>query len=179
MRIGVDIDGVINNFHEVASKYIKQDYGVDWYGTTYDIYKGLTAQQVREFLANRKEKFLTEIKSVKNSRDVIVNLLNAKHQIYLITARGYDMADDTIRWLKQHKFIYTDVYFNCGNKVDACKWKEVHLMIEDSPHNLMALAKNKIPYIIFNQSYNQEVYGELLRTDKWTEIEEFLRYYGE
>ena len=178
MRIGVDLDGVLNNFHIIATKYLKQEYGYEWDETSYNIYTDLSKQQIHEFTENMAETFINEVQPIKDSRNVIVNLLNDKHQIFLITARGYEMAEDTIKWLKLHKYIFTDIYFNCGNKVDACKWKNVDLMIEDSPHNLMALAKNDIPYVVFDQSYNQDIYGELLRTNNWNEIENFIRFYS-
>lgn len=177
MRIGVDLDGVLNNFHIIATKYLKQEYGYEWDETSYNIYTDLSKQQIHEFTENMAETFVNEVQPTKNSRDVIINLLNDKHQVFLITARGYEMAEDTIKWLKLHKYIFADIYFNCGNKVDACKWKNVDLMIEDSPHNLMALAKNNIPYIVFDQTYNKDIYGELIRTNSWKEIENFIRFY--
>ena len=109
MRIGVDLDGVLNNFHIIATKYLKQEYGYEWDETSYNIYTDLSKQQIHEFTENMAETFINEVQPTKDSRNVIVNLLNDKHQIFLITARGYEMAEDTIKWLKLHKYIFTDI----------------------------------------------------------------------
>jgi 5'(3')-deoxyribonucleotidase len=81
-------------------------------------------------------------------------------------------------WLRKNEFNYTDVLFNCGNKVDACKFKGVDFMVDDSPHNLKALHAGKIPYIVFDQTYNQDIYGEEFRAKTWNDMYNFFDFLG-
>ena len=177
MRIGIDIDGTINNFQDVATDILKREHGLDWSGDTYEIYKGMTIAQIQEFTDKYEDEFIRAVSPLENSCEVIRNWINQKHQVYLITARGYSMAEHTMTWLRRNSVFYTDIYFNCGDKVDCCKWKDVQVMIEDSPHNLKSLNKNNVPYVIFDQKYNKDIYGGLLRTSDWLKIEDFVNFY--
>lgn len=176
MRIGIDIDGTVNNFQDIASKYIEKEYGFKWDGNSYEIYPNLTSKEIHDFMSRHNQDFLNEVKPLEYARQGIVDLLNAKNQVFFITARDYSVAEDTLQWLKKNKFMYTDIYFNCGNKVATCKWKELDYMIEDCPYNLMELAKNNIPFIVYDQKYNQEIKGEVYRSNNWEHIIDFLNY---
>jgi len=146
-------------------------------GETYEIYKGMSIKDIQEFTNKYEKDFVRLVKPLDYARETINNLINQKHSVYLITARDYAMAEQTMSWIRQNAIFYTDIYFNCGNKVDCCKWKDVNVMIEDSPHNLISLNKSNIPYIIFDQKYNQDIYGGLLRTNDWKEIEQFINFF--
>lgn len=177
MRFGIDIDGTINNFQEIVANYIWKDYGIQVDNTKYELYKGIPQKEVDNFCNRHAEDFLNEVQPLINAKEDIDKLLE-NNQVFLITARGYDCAKDTLEWLYRYKFLYTDIYFNCGNKVDTCKWKDVDVMVDDSPHNLIALHKNQIPYIIFDQPYNQNIYGELYRAKDWDNLYNFLDFYN-
>ena len=176
MRIGIDIDGTVNNFQNIAAKYLNLEYGIKWDETDYNLYPNMNVKEIHAFMDKYRLKFVDEVEPLEDSQDVIRELLGAKNQIFFITARDYLVAEDTMQWLRMHGFCYTDVLFNCGNKVEACKWKEVDIMIDDAPHNLMALNKNKIPYIIYDQKYNQDIYGEEFRAKSWKDIYNYLTF---
>lgn len=178
MRIGIDIDGTINNFTDVAVKYVEKDYGIKWNGVDYNIYPNMNLKEIHAFMDKYREEFVQEVQPLENAKEVIDELLNAKNQIFFITARDYLVADDTLRWLRMNGFSYTDVLFNCGNKVDACKFKQVDFMIDDSPHNLMALNKGNVPYIVFDQPYNQDIYGEEFRAKNWNDLYNFFGFFS-
>ncbi len=175
MRIGVDIDGTINNFADIASKYIELETGFKWDRKQYEIYPKMNADEIHNFMLRHRQDFIDEVQPVNNSQDCIRNLLNARNQVYFITARDYVVAEDTLQWLRKHGFLYTDIFFNCGDKVGACIWKDIDVMIDDSPYNIKKLEENHIPYIVFNQPYNQNINDGLYRATNWNEIENFIR----
>lgn len=178
MKIGIDIDGTINNFQDVAAKYLKQDYGINFDDSNYELYTGLNKAQIKEFNEKHQDDFLNDVTSLPHSQEVIKDLLSEGNRIYIITARYYSMADPTLEWLRMNQFAYNEIYFNAGNKVDVCAWKDIDVMIDDNPHNLMALAKHDIPFITFKQNYNDMVYGELYKSNDWENIHDFLTFFG-
>lgn len=178
MKIGIDIDGTMNNFQYVAAQYLKEDYGVIFDDSNYELYTGLTQSQINEFNEKHEEDFTNHVSPMPYSQEVIQDLSTAGNQIFIITARGYSMADQTLEWLRKNKFVYNDIYFNAGNKVDVCKWKDVDVMIEDSPYNLKALNQNNIPFITFKQNYNNDINGELYRSNDWLKIYDFLNFFS-
>lgn len=178
MRIGIDIDGTINNFSDVAAKYIEKEYGLVWDKSEYEIYKGLTKDQIHAFSKKYEGVLTDEIKPLDSSREVINELMLNRNQIFFITARGYDVAENTLYWLRQYGFNYTDILFACGDKVDACRFKRVDYMIDDAPHNLMALNKANVPYIVFDHEYNKDIYGEEFRAKTWDDMYNFFDFLG-
>lgn len=176
MRIGVDIDNTINNFSVVAKKYLKEDYNKTFSPTDYNLYSGLKLPEIKKFEARHSDEFMNEVKPIAESSEILRQLLNEKNQIYIITARNYSFAEETLKWLRRYNFMYTDIYFNSTTKVDVCKWKEVDFMIDDNPNNLISLNKAGIPFIVFNQPYNQDIYGEKLRSNNWNTIYDFFSY---
>ena len=176
MILGIDIDGTINNFQDVSAKYLKKELNIKFDNKDYELYKGMKKSEIDDFNQKHREDFINEVKALPGSQEVINQLLNQGNEIYLITAREYSFAPDTMEWLDKNHFSFTDIYFNCGNKVDTCKWKDVDIMIDDSPYNLKALNKAGIPYIVFNQEYNQDIYNELYRAKNWENIYDFINF---
>lgn len=179
MILGIDIDGTVNNFQDVVAKYLQKEYDIKFDDKDYELYKGLNKSEIDKFNDKYSQVFLKEVKALPESQEVINELMNKGNEVYFITAREYSHASDTMEWLKRNNFSFTDIYFNCGNKVDTCKWKNVDIMIDDSPYNLKALNKAGIPYIIYNQNYNQDIYNELYRASNWNNIYDFLTYMKE
>lgn len=168
--IGVDFDNVINNFTDVMRPYIRKKIGYDSKQDDYDLLpKHFTQKQRADFYNDNIEYMQKNTEPQENVIETISYLME-DHKIYIVTARGYDFATHTVDWLKKYKIPYTDILFQCGNKVDVSKYLNLDIVIEDSPYNLLSLAHNNIKTITFDYPYNRNVYATEYRFNHWVDI---------
>ena len=174
-NLGVDIDNCLNNLNNRLLKLVKKYYNTTIDEKYYDIREelGLTNKEWLEFLNLHKK----EIKTVvENQCQYYLKKLQKIYNIYIITARPYSFANETIQWLKLNKISYDDIFFRAGNKVDVCKFLDIDYMIEDSPWNILALQKNGINCLVYNRPYNQRIKNNdfVERIYNWQNIYQFL-----
>ena len=170
-KLGIDIDGCLNHYHDELRIYIKQFYGIDVSTDEYYIMNSLNLSLPREneFWQNFDKiaiDFQLEIDCKK-----VIDELSKLFDINIITARHYDSAVFAEQWLNKNKLYYDSIYFNSGNKLGVCNWKNIKIMIEDKPDNALILAQNGIKILLFNRLYNQEVKHEnIIRCKDWNQI---------
>jgi uncharacterized HAD superfamily protein len=177
LNIGIDIDGCLNYYGKDFYNFILKTYNIEIDLTKYDNSKFLS----KELGLKNINKLYNEC-SVNNCKpeflsSFVVNRLNKIHNVYIITARSYERANDTINWLDKYNFNYKDILFNSGNKFEVCKYKDIDYMIDDSPFNIYNLIKNNINTIVFNRPYNQKFYnGPLIyKANNWMDIYRYLK----
>lgn len=185
MRIGIDIDGVINNLEQFHIEYgtlfcflhqIKptpdiSQYEVrnmfQWKESDYRLFQKLYY----------KDFFLTD-KYVRSFAKDVINYLHQAHKIYIITARKERLAQimgkkniDTVsrHWLdsigiKYDEFILTDV-----TKIESIQKEKIDVIIEDSPYFLShIIGETHIKTICFDANYNRTFNGgSILRAYSW------------
>ncbi len=188
MRIGIDIDGVINNLEQFHIEYgtlfcflhqIKtipdtSQYEVrnmfQWEENNYHLFQKLYY----------KDFFLTN-KYVRSFAKDVINYLQQVHEVYIITARKEHIAQimgkENIaaiskRWLddigiKYDEFIITDV-----TKIESIQNNKVDVIIEDSPYFLSHIMnKPHISTICFDANYNRHFTGtHIMRAYSWYDI---------
>ena len=170
-EIGIDIDGCLNHYHDVLRKYIKQSYNVDVPASEYYVVDPLKLlpQEENNFWKHFDETAIG-LKMETDSKKII-DKLSPLFKINIVTARHYISANSTEKWLSKYKIYYDNIYFNSGDKLDVCNWKNIKIMIEDNPDNTMILAKNGIKVLLFDRLYNQEANHEnIIRCKNWNEI---------
>lgn len=176
-KLGVDIDGVLNNFHTAVSKVIKKQFHKDVDPTNYDLFKGIQISDSgrKAFLKDHMEQINEETQLEWRVVEYL-SRIQREYEICIITARSYDIAKETIEWLNNNAIPYDDVYFNSGEKIDVCQWLNTEWMIDDSPWNIRKLNKNKIKCMVFDQPYNSTVKETeyTTRVSSWQEIYEIL-----
>ncbi len=170
MRIGVDIDGVLTDekryvidygtkfFIENNISYIIRDdkfYGQEIFGVTNEQYK--------KFLNDYIFYYSTNV-SIRPFAKEIIEKLKQEHEIYIITARDFTtyeneyqikMQEIVKKWLYDNGILYDEIIFS-KNKDIICEKKEIDIMIEDSPENIISISKN-IPVLCYAQSYNRNI----------------------
>lgn len=170
MRIGIDIDGVLTDekrcvidygtkfFAENNIPYIVRDdryYGKEIFDVTEQEYKLFLNNYIFEYSVN------SPIRPFANE---IIRKLKQEHEIIIITARDFTtyeneyqnkMQEIVKKWLYDNGILYDEIIFS-KNKDIICKEKEIDIMIEDSPENIMSISKN-IPVLCYTQSYNKNV----------------------
>lgn len=194
MRIGIDIDGVLNYRQEFIMAY----------GTKFCEERGLggvkraDAHGIRELFGISKElrdEFWREYAKYQMwiwpaqcfAAEVIRKLREAGHEIFIVTGRnnqdlpvkgmpgGKNWEEITKDWLKENKIEYDAIEFDRGrpapyDKGTYCAAQKISVMIEDLPEYLETLA-GKTKIFVFNQPYNQKVdLPEMKRVYSWYDI---------
>lgn len=194
MRIGVDIDGVLN---------YRQEFVLSC-GTKFCVEQGLPAlkdpnsHSIREIFgisqAQRDEFWrkyaryqMWEWPAQNYAAEVIKRLRDEGHEIFIVTGRnnndprvegmpeGETWETVTVDWLKRNNIIYDQIEFDRGrpaphDKGTYCQEQGIEVMIEDLPAYLETLV-GKTQIFVFDQPYNRgmELAG-MQRVYSWYDI---------
>lgn len=188
MKIGIDIDGVLNsqyNFcidygtkfcNEIGKYKLENVNAID----TTDMF--LWGDEVAHKFWNKYRKDLViTLPAKKYASEVIEKLKSEGNKIYIITARrnGDEWFPDDLKnnvekitknWLKENKIYYDEIAFNVKDKGKYCKDHNINIMIEDDPINLRKLLYNTNIFV-FDYPYNRnKEFSNLTRVYSWYDI---------
>lgn len=166
MRILIDIDSTIAETldHWVAA--INRDYGThatvsdikEWVVSKAEPFKNIHPKRIFDYLDD--EKFMSSIPPVNGAATGVLRLINAGHEVYLVTARMTKGAMDiTKEWLKRH-FPFIDH----KTQVIYCPDKTLipaDAIVDDKPQTLMAY-RQKRPLALcmgLKYAYNEHLHG--------------------
>lgn len=170
-NLGIDIDGCLNRLYIPLARLIRKYYKVDVDITHYDIWDQLDVsnKEKNEFMAKHGKEL--KVMPERNCQ-FFLRKLSKRYNLCIITARPYNYAKQTVKWLKVNNIPYNDILFKAGTKVDACKYMNVAYMIDDSPWNIRSLNRERIPCLIFDRPYNRTVRDTeyITRIKNWKEI---------
>lgn len=190
MIIGVDADGVLTDMQEFNYKYGKKFFKkniVNPHGySTREIFK---ICKFAELLYGIKyfPKYCKECEPRKGASKVINRLLMEGHSVHEITARKFVTSKTVLgkysklwfeNWCQKNNFNFNSINFcseknGCIDKYLACIKLKVDLMIDDRPEIVLYLADHKIPILMMDAPYNQEVrHKNVTRVFGWEEIYE-------
>lgn len=188
MKIGIDIDGVLNsqyNFcidygtkfcHELGKYKLENINVIDT--TDMFLWDETTAH---EFWNKYREDLVTYLPAKVYASEVIKKLRDEGNEIIIITARKNndewfpesirsDVEGLTKRWLKENNIIYDKIFFNVRDKGELSRKENVDVMIDDDPINIRKLVGNT-EVIIFDYPYNRsDEFKELNRAYSWYDI---------
>ena len=188
MRIGIDIDGVLNSQYNFCI-----DYGTKFCNElgkfkleninvidTTDMF--LWGNDIAHKFWNKyRKELVVNLPAKKYCSEVISKLKKEGNLIYIITARKNndewfpdflkeDIEEITKKWLKENKIYYDEIVFDVKNKGKYCKNNNIDIMIEDDPINLRKLVGN-VNVIIFDYPYNRNIeFANLTRAYSWYDI---------
>ena len=186
MRIGIDIDGVLNNVGlyelEHGAKFYIEQLGKHLENPNGDgsnnIFGG-TKKEDDMFWSKEIYDFV-KLPARDHACEIIRKLKNLGHEIYIVTARTSDlsycdispekMKKIVIKWLKKYKIYYDKIVWTSKEKLSYCKENKIEVMIDDSPkhiNNLNSFCK----VICFDAPYNKNCEGEnITRCYCWYDI---------
>jgi len=182
MRIGIDIDGVLNSQYNFCIEY----------GTKFCNELGNYKLENLNVI-DTTDMFLWEL--VINlpantfASEVIKKLKDEGNEIYIITARKNndewfsetlkkDVEKITKKWLKDNDIYYDKIFFDVKNKGLLCKENNIDFMIEDDPKNLRTLIGNT-EAIVFDYPYNRNrEFESLIRVYSWYDIYDKINKFG-
>lgn len=186
MRIGIDIDGVLNDIAEwhfaCGSKFclennINRGFNPSGYYMEEQFY--LTPDENNEFWRQYIFDLLIAIPPRPYASEVIHRLRKDGHKIIILSARDnqylinhYEgMIDFYVKsWLDKYNIEYDELIINSQNKREKCLEGKFDIMIEDKPINIERIRKI-IPVFVFDAPYNQGMNGSnVIRVYSWYQI---------
>lgn len=193
MRIGIDIDGVLNDIHafiieygikfcDELGKYKLENINAQWSKEMF----GWSTETAHELWDKYGDEFYMRASVREFASKVIEKLKLDNNEIYIITARCNgddwfpigikDEAEEiTVGWLKEKQIVYDKICFGSKDKVKVCKENDIDVMIEDDPKNIDSLM-GSISTIIFDNPYNRlDKYNKVARASNWNDIYDMLR----
>jgi len=188
MKIGIDIDGVLNSqynfcidygtkFCNEIGKYKLENVNVLDINDMF-LWDESTGHQ---FWYKYKKELVISLPAKVFSSEVINKLRKENNVIYIITSRckENDWTSDELKngveeitkeWLKKNNINYDYIFFNVKDKGKICKENNIDIMIEDYPENIDKLIGNT-EIIIFDYPYNRdEKYKNITRCYSWYDI---------
>lgn len=193
MRIGVDIDGVLNydhQFHiECGTKYCAET----GQGSLQDpCAHGLCqmfgwSQEVKNDFWDKYGKYQMCIwPAITSAAEVIQQLRADGHEVWIITGRNDrdrpiqgmlapTWEETTKLWLQQNQIGYDEIHFDHQDlpgtsKGDFCAAHDVDIMIDDLPIYLSTITERTTPFL-FYAPYNQDfTMPRMQRVYSWYDI---------
>lgn len=177
LKIGIDIDGTINNFNKLIYKYAEcfnKSQGIDKKADMSDYYLsrffGWSDYQDNEFWTQNLIIAMTNATPLPGAVQTISQLKNEGIEIYIITARIESYRKHTVEWLKEHNIGYDGLIMN-RDKAHVCLKYGINVMIDDHPENCTSIAEF-IPVLCMGYPYNSHLNGmENIRyINNWAEV---------
>lgn len=185
MKIGIDIDGVLTDIGRFIVDYGQKfciENGIDFkvHEEEYDEVNalGITDEQNEQFWNNYLEYYATEY-PVRDFAVEIISKLKKENEIYIITARNEEglpassygtMKTLVKNWLEKNKIEYDELVFSKGSKLPYCIERNIDVMIDDSPCNVLDIS-SKIPVLCFHNPYNRSLNGDnITRVYSWYDV---------
>ncbi|MZP30998.1 hypothetical protein GTO91_14870 [Heliobacterium undosum] len=107
-----------------------------------------------------------------SAAEVLVDLKNAGHRLFYITARPRESHLVTARWLHTHGFPEAEILFT-EEKGTLCAAKGVDLLVEDDPVYVRQAEDRGIPVLVKAHEYNDGV--PMLRFCEWENVKRLYR----
>jgi len=191
LRIGVDIDGVLNNISDwhftYGSKYaseknINRGFNPCEYFVK-DVFS-FTKEERCEFWNEHMIKLVKTIEIRPFAVEVLEKLKAMGHTIVILSARNNDflvgeyqgkMFELSVEWLDKNKVPYDEIITDSTSKWQKCIDKKLDVMIEDKAKNILEISKY-IPVLCFDQPHNQDIEGKnIYRVFSWYQIYDYFK----
>ncbi len=187
MIFGFDIDGVLtddDNGHsnlwlERASAFFKRP--IVKHSFYIDEALEIDKEELEPFLARETAAIMETVLPRQGCAAVLSRLLEAGHEVQLITARSEPYREVTEDWLRRHGIPYTDLHMSPSetesySKGQKCVQLGVQLFVDDHFMNCADVASRGIYTLLYHTSHNRErrCPPEIVRVYNWLEIAQHI-----
>jgi len=186
MKIGIDLDNVLNQFIPAMIEFHNKTYGTnqkieDYTSPNFEIVWGKTLKEALEKLdVFHKTPYFIKMKPLKDAQK-IVGKLKDKNELFIITARTDDMKKDTENWVEENfpntfsKIYYTNEFSQNGTsttKKKVCDNINIDVLIEDNLQNVLDCTRSNRRAYLFDYPWNQcdKLPDNVKRVHSWKEI---------
>ena len=164
------MDGVIVNsiprWIEVMNRLAGTTFSLDEYPDIYGI-PALAA------LCDEHEVHMTiGAQPLEGAVEAIASLKTAGHTLVVVTARARRLRRLTEAWLEYYGIAVDGLHFlEGGAKGPVVRAERLDLLVEDAPHNALAVAETGVPVLLFGAPYNRAVQHRLVeRCEGWAGV---------
>lgn len=182
MRIGIDIDNTITNTLPILKEYckryndtvVKRNLQMHEDGVaSYNLYDW-TQEENQDFCNRYLEKIVLQAELKEDARKIILELKDAGHTIYIISARAFPEFktpyETTEKFLKEKGIVYDKLLVGKREKKSFCIENEIEVLIDDEPQHIMQMSEF-IPVLVFDGIYNRQCVGDnIIRVYDWLDI---------
>lgn len=189
MKIGIDIDGVLNSQYDFCIHYGSKfcnELGMQYKLENLNVFDTTDMflwnnEIAHKFWNKYRKKLVLDLPAKPFAAEVIEKLKNENNEIYIITARKNNdewfptelhgkIEEITQGWLNSNNIVYDKIYFDITNKGTFCKNDNIDIMIDDEPRNIQNLIGNT-NVIIFDTPYNRKKeFNHILRAYSWYDL---------
>lgn len=190
MRIGVDIDGVLNDVgqwhYSCGFKYcIENDIKRGFHPEKYLIEEQfeLSEEENYKFWKEYIFDLMVSIPTRPYAAKVLGLLKEMGHEIIILTARDNrfltNQYENTMNfyveeWLNKNNIPYDEIIAGPGSKKEKCIQNKLNIMIEDKASNVIKIS-DVIPVLCFDAPYNADVSKEnVTRVYSWYQIYDYF-----
>lgn len=166
MRLGIDLDGVVTNFTAGWMRFYNKQFGTTFvfedsknWGDLVDL---THFQDINEFWAWASDidghSIFWHLDPFPGAIDAIRSLVDAGHQIVVITTKPSFAINDTHIWLERHRFPATEVH------ILEDKWTvDCEVYLDDGPHILPSLIEHRLTSTVcrYVRAWNKPVEGAI------------------
>lgn len=184
MIIGIDVDEVLCRtndyflfeFNKKHNTNFKREQLIRY---DYECFEGYKGEYIFDCLVKHLEENLTFYDIFDDSKNVLTQLKNKGHKLYIITSRWTEFREKTIFWLNNHfgeNFFDKVLIYNGKNekicKSEVARDNGIDILIEDAPKYAINSAKINIYVLLMNHPWNRNIKGKknLKRVYNWLEI---------
>lgn len=190
MRIGVDIDGVLNDVGEwhysCGFKFcIENEIKRGFHPEKYLIEEQfeLSEEENYKFWKEYIFDLMVSIPTRPYAAKVLGLLKELGHEIVILTARDNrfltNQYENTMNfyveeWLNKNNIPYDEIIAGPGSKKDKCIQNKLDIMVEDKASNVIKISEC-IPVLCFDAPYNADVSKEnVTRVYSWYQIYDYF-----
>ena len=190
MRIGVDIDGVLNDigqwhyscgFKFCIDNHIQRGFHPHEYMMEQQF--ELTDEENYKFWREYIFDLMVSIPTRPYAGNVLKALKEMGHEIVILTARDNRYLTNQYantmnfyveEWLHKNNIPYDEIITGPGKKKDKCIKHKLDIMIEDKASNILEIS-DVIPVLCFDAPYNLEIVKDNVhRVYSWYQIYQYF-----
>jgi len=172
VRYGVDIDGVLRDFHRLVAYAMRLAPTPLPYGVMERLRYGKTYDQVRVDVGADNwswfwQKAAPDLRAFENGHQIdgeLENLARLPGEVFLITSQPKHLRDQTYAWLARHHAWPEGVLHvsRPEEKVEFINALHVDVFVDDRLETLMGLVdETEARLFVFDQPWNRSVAAEL------------------
>ena len=192
MRIGIDIDNTLTEIQDELNKAayeyaIKLGKDIDSLKNNMediknngDLYKKkfkFSYDELKYFLKDIQEEITNKALPREGVVEVINNLKEEGHEIYIITARDSEFHDNPYllskNWLDKNSIYYDKLIVNARKKAPICFEEKIDIFIDDQLNNCIDVSEVGIKSIRI--SNDEMVYPNIFNTKNWKQIYDYIK----
>ena len=179
LTICVDIDGTLTKPYawlEYTAEVYNKTITSEMYQTCYTAKAlGIASEEYTNFYLANGKTFYYDLCTMRPYANQVMNLLDQKHRVHIVTSREKQFEDITQQLLTDHKIPGTLHVLESFDKVTPAKELGCQLFIEDNLEIASALAEAGFPVLLMDCEYNRKPMHQLIRrVSDWEEVESII-----